>query len=200
MKNSSFRENYLLNFKAILEASVAPGSPYQKAVSYLDEQFDSYNLSDELRAKHMSALMAELTISFTNTAMQSANELTHRNMTFEEEMRGLKLKNDLLEKKNPLEIEILKEQINLTKAQKIKTDAEKELVEAQKDAIDKQVKDNRVIKSASIIGEFLQMISRNDLNPPSTMNQFLFSLVLHLVKDDGVALPNITDFEIKKGK
>lgn len=198
MKKGDFNKNYLLNFKSILEASIAQDSPYQKSVTYLNEQFDKYNLSDELRAKHMSALMAELTINFTNTAMQTAGDLTHRDMTLEEELRGLKLKNDLFEEKKKYEVEILKEQVNLTKAQKEKTDSEKALVDAQKKAIDEQVKDNRVIKAASVLGEFLQMISRNDLNPPASMNQTLFSLVLHLVKDEGITLPSITDYTIKK--
>ncbi|WP_172201054.1 hypothetical protein [Campylobacter sp. RM16188] len=200
MKNKSFQENYLANFKGILEASVDHGSPYQKAVGYLNEQFDRYNLSDELRARHISALMAELTVSFTNTAMQTATELAHRDMTLEEELRGLKLKNDLLEEKKKYEVEILKEQVELTKAQKAKTEADKALTEAQKKAIEEQVKDNRVIKASSVLGEFLQMISRNDLVAPAPMNQTLFSLILHLVKDEGITLPTIPDYQIKKGK
>ena len=214
IQNNNFKKAYLENFKEILRAATSPESPFAKTTQYIDEQFDKYNIGDDARARTISGLLADLSINFTQNAMQNALELAQKEMTFEQELRALQLRNQGLEKeldvlelknkymkeKHPLEIKQLEAQNDLTAAQIEKIKAEQRLAEEQHKAIERQVKDNRIIKAASILGDFLQNLAQRDLIPPASMNEHFFNLLAAITKGDGITAKPITDYEIKKGK
>lgn len=209
-----YDEKYIENFKKILAAATCVDSPFVKTTQYIDEQFDSYNIDDEVRARTISGLLADLSINFTQNAMQNAMELAQKELTFDQELRALELRNQGLEKelealelknkyakeKHPLEMAQLRAQNDLTTAQIEKIKAEQKLAEEQQKAIERQVKDNRVIKATSILGDFLQNLAQRDLIPPASMNEHFFNLLAAITKGDGIAAKAIADYEIKKGK
>ena len=202
-----YDEKYIENFKKILAAATCVDSPFVKTTQYIDEQFDSYNIDDEVRARTISGLLADLSINFTQNAMQNAMELAQKELTFDQELRALELRNQALELKNkyakekhPLEMAQLRAQNDLTTAQIEKIKAEQKLAEEQQKAIERQVKDNRVIKATSILGDFLQNLAQRDLIPPASMNEHFFNLLAAITKGDGIAAKAIADYEIKKGK
>ena len=107
------------------------------------------------------------------------------------------LKIDLQRQRMPLEIEQLKLQKDMLAAQIDKTRGDLALAKAQQEAINRQVKDNRLIKGGSVIGDFLQNTLNGGLTVPSDMNKVLFNIIATLLKDE---LTNIMpgNFEIKK--
>ena len=105
-----------------------------------------------------------------------------------------------MKEKHPLEMDQLRAQNDLTTAQIEKIKAEQKLAEEQQKAIERQVKDNRVIKATSILGDFLQNLAQRDLIPPASMNEHFFNLLAAITKGDGIAAKAIADYEIKKGK
>ena len=182
-----YDEKYIENFKKILAAATCVDSPFVKTTQYIDEQFDSYNINDEVRARTISGLLADLSINFTQNAMQNAMELAQKELTFDQELRAL-------------EMDQLRAQNDLTTAQIEKIKAEQKLAEEQQKAIERQVKDNRIIKATSILGDFLQNLAQRDLIPPASMNEHFFNLLAAITKGDGIAAKAIADYEIKKGK
>lgn len=214
IQSGNFKKSYLDNFKEILRVATSPESPFEKTTQYINEQFDKYNIGDDARARTISGLLADLSINFTQNAMQNALELAQKEMTFEQELRALQLRNQGLEKeldalelknkymkeKHPLEIKQLEAQNDLTAAQIEKIKAEQRLAEEQHKAIERQVKDNRIIKATSILGDFLQNLAQRDLIPPASMNEHFFNLLAAITKGDGITTKPITDYEIKKGK
>ena len=193
-----FKESYIANFKSILQASTEVNSPFEKAINYLNEQYDKYNLNDETRAKNISNIMSAMAINFTTAAMQTSMDLAGRDLLFDKELEAAELRNQSMREKLPLEIESLKQQNALIKAQIEKTKADQELAKSQQAAIDRQVKDNRIIKSMSVLGEFLQNTLQGGLTVPASMNQYLFQMIGGLVKDDGLDLSAIKEFDIKQ--
>ena len=204
-----YDEKYIENFKKILVAATCVDSPFVKTTQYIDEQFDNYNIDDEVRARTISGLLADLSINFTQNAMQNAMELAQKELTFDQELRNqglekeleaLELKNKYMKEKHPLEMDQLRAQNDLTAAQIEKIKAEQKLAEEQHKAIERQVKDNRIIKATSILGDFLQNLAQRDLIPPASMNEHFFNLLAAITKGDDITAKAIADYEIKKGK
>ena len=59
-----YDEKYIENFKKILVAATCVDSPFVKTTQYINEQFDDYNIDDEVRARTISGLLADLSINF----------------------------------------------------------------------------------------------------------------------------------------
>lgn len=146
-----------------------------------------------------------ITTQFTITAMQTGLELTQQDLSFElslknlekqaaamdaniegikEQTRNTKLKNDELEAQAADKLENLKEQNNLLRAQIAKLAKEQALAESQQRAVDRQVIDNRIIKSMSVLGNFIAENQAGGMIVPSDMTKYLFNMVHALIKND----------------
>lgn len=206
-KQIRFRQTYLDIFKSTLDATTSATTPYQKVVDYLNEQYDKFNITNEARLKNISSILANITVSFTAQAMAQAMELAYRELTFDEEMKGLKeqtktarLKNEELEKGMPDRLTGLKKQNELIDAQIKKLSDETALAKSQKEAIDRQVKDNRVIKATSTLGGFISENQAGGMIVPADMTRTFFDMAFGLIKEDLPSLTKPTKFEMEKRK
>ena len=206
-KQARFRQAYLEIFKSTLDATTSATTPYQKAVDYLNEQYDKFNITNEARLKNISSILANITVSFTAQAMAQAMELAYRELTFDEEMKGLKeqtknaqLKNEELERGMNDRLTGLKKQNDLIDAQIQKLKDETELAKSQKQAIDKQVKDNRVIKATSTLGGFISENQVGRMIVPADMTRIFFDMIFGLVKEDLPDLTKPSKFEMEERK
>ena len=184
-KQARFRQAYLEIFKSTLDATTSATTPYQKVVDYLNEQYDKFNITNEARLKNISSILANITVSFTAQAMAQAMELAYRELTFDEEMKGLKEQTKNAKLKN----EELERGMNET-----------ELAKSQKQAIDKQVKDNRVIKATSTLGGFISENQAGGMIVPADMTRTFFDMIFGLVKEDLPDLTKPSKFEMEKRK
>ena len=206
-KQARFRQAYLEIFKSTLDATTSATTPYQKVVDYLNEQYDKFNITNEARLKNISSILANITVSFTAQAMAQAMELAYRELTFDEEMKGLKeqtknarLKNEELERGMNDRLTGLKKQNDLIDAQIQKLKDETELAKSQKQAIDKQVKDNRVIKATSTLGGFISENQAGGMIVPADMTKVFFDMLSGLVKEDLPGLGKPAKFDMEKRK
>lgn len=203
----NFTDKYIANFGDMLTETTTANTPYQKTLEYLNEQYDKYNISNELRAKYISELLANLTMGYTAQAMAQAMELTYRELTFDEEMNGLKeqtksarLRNEELERGMNDRLAGLKKQNELVDAQIKKLKDETELAKSQKEAIDRQVKDNRIIKATSTLGGFISENQAGGMIVPADMTKVFFDMLSGLVKEDLPGLGKPAKFDMEKRK
>lgn len=208
--------NYALAYKTVLNSSMEENTPYDKLIKKLDELFEQYKITDEkardARLATLSNLVQGVTATSQQVALQFVTDLERldliaaqteneraKKQILDLEVEAQRLKNEMAREQRPHQLAILEKQKELLEAQIIKTQKDTKLAESQQNAIDRQVKDNRMIKAASVLSDFLQNVQGNgSLIVPAGMNQTLFNILAALIKDDGVQLPNIPDYGIKK--
>ena len=146
-------------------------------------------------------------MGYTAQAMAQAMELTYRELTFDEEMNGLKeqtksarLRNEELERGMNDRLAGLKKQNELVDAQIKKLRDETELAKSQKEAIDRQVKDNRIIKATSTLGGFISENQAGGMIVPADMTKVFFDMLSGLVKEDLPGLGKPAKFDMEKRK
>ncbi|MDL0089879.1 hypothetical protein [Campylobacter gastrosuis] len=66
---------YMQKFKEILALSVNENSPYKESLKFLNEKLDEYAIPDIQKVQVLAQLLPNMTITFTNTAMQTALSL-----------------------------------------------------------------------------------------------------------------------------
>lgn len=123
-----FKTKYNANFSDILALTIADGTPYKATIDFLAAQFNDYNISDEYKAKLQAQMMSNMTIGFTQSAMQTAITLTDKEVMADTNYDNAVKQGTILDK------------------QSTKLDADTALVTAQDNAITQQVIDNRKIK------------------------------------------------------
>ena len=196
---------YLERTRELLKLSIGADTPYQETLKYLDDCFEKYEIPNQHRINVLSQMLPLITTQFTITAMQTGLELTQQDLSFElslknlekqaaamdaniegikEQTRNTKLKNDELEAQAADKLENLKEQNNLLRAQIAKLAKEQALAESQQRAVDRQVIDNRIIKSMSVLGNFIAENQAGGMIVPSDMTKYLFNMVHALIKND----------------
>jgi len=200
-----FKNVYLERTRELLKLSIGADTPYQETLKYLDDCFEKYEIPNQHRINVLSQMLPLITTQFTITAMQTGLELTQQDLSFElslknlekqaaamdaniegikEQTRNTKLKNDELEAQAADKLENLKEQNNLLRAQIAKLAKEQALAESQQRAVDRQVIDNRIIKSMSVLGNFIAENQAGGMIVPSDMTKYLFNMVHALIKND----------------
>lgn len=200
-----FKNAYLERTRELLKLSIGAGTPYQETLKYLDDCFEKYEIPNQHRINVLSQMLPLITTQFTITAMQTGLELTQQDLSFElslknlekqaaamdaniegikEQTRNTKLKNDELEAQAADKLENLKEQNNLLRAQIAKLAKEQALAESQQRAVDRQVIDNRIIKSMSVLGNFIAENQAGGMIVPSDMTKYLFNMVHALINND----------------
>ncbi|WP_159071331.1 hypothetical protein [Campylobacter concisus] len=191
--------------RELLKLSIGADTPYQETLKYLDDCFEKYEIPNQHRINVLSQMLPLITTQFTITAMQTGLELTQQDLSFElslknlekqaaamdaniegikEQTRNTKLKNNELEAQAADKLENLKEQNNLLRAQIAKLAKEQALAESQQRAVDRQVIDNRIIKSMSVLGNFIAENQAGGMIVPSDMTKYLFNMVHALIKND----------------
>jgi len=186
-----FKNAYLERTRELLKLSIGADTPYQETLKYLDDCFEKYEIPNQHRINVLSQMLPLITTQFTITAMQTGLELTQQDLSFELSLKNLekqaaatKLKNDELEAQAADKLENLKEQNNLLRAQIAKLAKEQALAESQQRAVDRQVIDNRIIKSMSVLGNFIAENQAGGMIVPSDMTKYLFNMVHALIKND----------------
>lgn len=200
-----FKNAYLERTRELLKLSIGTDTPYQETLKYLDDCFEKYEIPNQHRINVLSQMLPLITTQFTITAMQTGLELTQQDLSFElslknlekqaaamdaniegikEQTRNTKLKNNELEAQAADKLENLKEQNNLLRAQIAKLAKEQALAESQQRAVDRQVIDNRIIKSMSVLGNFIAENQAGGMIVPSDMTKYLFNMVHALIKND----------------
>ena len=208
---ADFKEAYSELYRRVLGDTMAGGTPYQKFTAKIDEYMQLYGLHNDKKFDMLCNTLVSMTQSVTTSSQEIAlrllsesEELPLRKQQLEAQTNLLgkqieteQLKIDLQRQRMPLEIEQLKLQKDMLAAQIDKTKGDLALAKAQQAAIERQVKDNRLIKGGSVIGDFLQNTLNGGLVVPSDMNKVLFNIIATLLKDE---LTNIMpgNFEIKK--
>lgn len=208
---ADYKEAYSELYKRVLGDTMAGGTPYDKFTGKIDEYFEKYGLANDKKFEMLCSTLVSMTQSVTTSSQEIAlrllsesEELPLRKQQLEAQTNLLgkqieteQLKIDLQKQRIPLEIEQLKLQKDMLAAQIDKTKGDLALAKAQQAAIERQVKDNRLIKGGSVIGDFLQNTLNGGLVVPSDMNKVLFNIIATLLKDE---LTNIMpgDFNIKK--
>ena len=208
---ADFKEAYSEIYRRVLGDTMAGGTPYQKFTAKLDEYFEKYGLNNDKKFEMLCSTLVSMTQGVTTSSQEIAlrllsesEELPLRKQQLEAQTNLLgkqieteQLKIDLQKQRIPLEIEQLKLQKDMLAAQIDKTKGDLALAKAQQAAIERQVKDNRLIKGGSVIGDFLQNTLNGGLVVPADMNKVLFNIIATLLKDE---LTNIMpgDFNIKK--
>ena len=94
----------------------------------------------------------------------------------------------------------LKKQNELVDAQIKKLKDETELAKSQKEAIDRQVKDNRIIKATSTLGGFISENQAGGMIVPADMTKVFFDMLSGLVKEDLPELAKPAKFDMEKRK
>jgi len=153
-----FKSSYDSNFLDILRGTIADGTPYKETLSFLNTQFDQYNLTDEYKAQLQAQLLSNMTVSFTNSAMQTAITVTDKEIMSDVQYENALKQGQLLDK------------------QVIKLDADTSLVTAQENAITQQVIDNRKIKVFDTLGETYGTVGAGGLTVSANMWATFFSL------------------------
>lgn len=167
--DTQFKTKYIENFKDILASTISPASPYAQTISYLDAEFNNYNITDQLRAQIKSQLLSSMTISFTNSSMQTAISITDKEIMSDCDYDN-KLKQGAL----------LDQQI-------LKLAEDTLLVSAQEDAITQQVVDNRKIKVIDAMGEAYGTVSAGGLTVSADMWTKWFNFINTLDPSIGAA-------------
>jgi len=153
-----FKPKYEANFASILALTIADGTPYKATITFLTEQFDQYNITDEYKAQLTAQLMSNMTVGFTQAAMNTALSLTDK-----EVMADVNYENAV-------------KQGTILSKQAIKLDADTSLVASQEDAITQQVIDNRKIKVFDGLGEVFGTMGAGGLTVSSEMWTYLFNI------------------------
>lgn len=213
-----FKNAYLERTRELLKLSIGADTPYQETLKYLDDCFEKYEIPNQHRINVLSQMLPLITTQFTITAMQTGLELTQQDLSFElslknlekqaaamdaniegikEQTRNTKLKNDELEAQAADKLENLKEQNNLLRAQIAKLAKEQALAESQQRAVDRQVIDNRIIKSMAVIGNFIPENQNGGLLVPSDMIRYLFDLIHAFIAGD-ITVDKIKNFTMTK--
>ncbi len=213
-----FKNAYLERTRELLKLSIGVDTPYQETLKYLDDCFEKYEIPNQHRINVLSQMLPLITTQFTITAMQTGLELTQQDLSFElslknlekqaaamdaniegikEQTRNTKLKNDELEAQAAGKLENLKEQNNLLRAQIAKLAKEQALAESQQRAVDRQVIDNRIIKSMAVIGNFIPENQNGGLLVPSDMIRYLFDLIHAFIEGD-ITVDKIKNFTMTK--
>ena len=213
-----FKNAYLERTGELLKLSIGVDTPYQETLKYLDDCFEKYEIPNQHRINVLSQMLPLITTQFTITAMQTGLELTQQDLSFElslknlekqaaamdaniegikEQTRNTKLKNDELEAQAADKLENLKEQNNLLRAQIAKLAKEQALAESQQRAVDRQVIDNRIIKSMAVIGNFIPENQNGGLLVPSDMIRYLFDLIHAFIAGD-ITVDKIKNFTMTK--
>ena len=164
-----FKPKYQANFSSILASTIAAGTPYQETLSFLNTQFDQYNLTDEYKAQLQAQLLSNMTISFTNSAMQTAISVTDKEIMADVQYDNAVKQGTLLDK------------------QITKLEADTALVGAQEDAITQQVIDNRKIKVIDAMGEAYGTVSAGGLTVSADMWTKWFNFIFTLDPSIGTA-------------
>ena len=157
---------YSDSFGKILELTIADGTPFKETLAFLDEKFDSYTITDEYKAQLQAQMMSNMTVAFTQSAMNTALQLSTKEIMIDEEYDGKVKQNLILDK------------------QAGKLDADTLLVDAQNQAIQQQVIDNRYIKASDTLAEYFGTIGAGGLKVDATMNTSLFNIIAELLKGD----------------
>lgn len=166
--DTQFKTKYIENFKDILASTISPASPYAQTISFLDTEFNNYNITDQYKAQLKSQLLSNMTISFTNSSMQTAISITDKEIMSDCDYDN-KLKQGAL----------LDQQI-------LKLAEDTLLVSAQEDAITQQVVDNRKIKVIDAMGECYGTVSAGGLTVSAEMWKVWFDFIKTLDNTSGV--------------
>ncbi|AQW81358.1 hypothetical protein CPIN17260_1069 [Campylobacter pinnipediorum subsp. pinnipediorum] len=220
MTNTNYNEVYKERLKDLLELSTKKDSPYSETIKFLEEKFNEYNITNDYRIKILIALLPQMTLQFTQTAMQVALQLADEDLSFAVKLENLKkqgsamdaniegikeqtknqeIKNAKLSEQRADELENLKKQGRMLEAQIKKLEKENKLAQSQQEAIDRQVKDNRVIKVLSVLGSFIEGNQQGGMIVPSDMTKFFFDLQSELIKND-VSITKPTEMKMTERK
>lgn len=174
-----FRNSYDTNFASILALTISDNTPYQATLDFLSTKLDDLTIRDDQKAQITAQMLSQMTIAFTQAAMQTAISLTDKDIMSETTLDNTKKQGIILDK------------------QATKLDADTELVAAQQVAIQQQVIDNRFIKAGSILGDYFGTVGAGGLKVDSTMNTALFNIMAELLEGDyELSIP--TSFSITK--
>ena len=175
-----FKNAYLERTRELLKLSIGVDTPYQETLKYLDDCFEKYEIPNQHRINVLSQMLPLITTQFTITAMQTGLELTQQDLSFELSLKNLEKQAAAMD----ANLEGIKEQNNLLRAQIAKLAKEQALAESQQRAVDRQVIDNRIIKSMSVLGNFIAENQAGGMIVPSDMTKYLFNMVHALIKND----------------
>lgn len=209
---ADYTQKYGEIYKKVLAATMAQDTPFAKFAKQIDEYFEKYGVSNDRRFEMLCNTLVSMTQSVTTTSQEISLRLLSESEELpkklaqadkqleltQKQIETENLKIDLQKQRIPLEIEQLRLQKDALQAQIDKSKADALLAGQQQKAIERQVKDNRLIKGASVLGDFLQNTLNGGLNVPSGMNQALFNILATLIKDDGVPPIAQGDYNIKK--
>jgi len=160
-----FKRKYTVNFSSILASMIAEGTPYAETISFLSSQFDQYNLTDEYKVQLQSQLLSNMTISFTNAAMQTAITVTDKEIM------------------SDLDYDNKEKQGELIDQQVLKLVADTDLVSAQEEAITRQVIDNRNIKIFDGLLECYGTTGAGGLTVSADMWSFVFKMASSVIDE-----------------
>ena len=183
-----FKNAYLERTRELLKLSIGADTPYQETLKYLDDCFEKYEIPNQHRINVLSQMLPLITTQFTITAMQTGLELTQQDLSFELSLKNLEKQAAAMD----ANIEGIKEQTRNTKLKNDELEAqaadklakEQALAESQQRAVDRQVIDNRIIKSMSVLGNFIAENQAGGMIVPSDMTKYLFNMVHALIKND----------------
>ncbi|QCD52518.1 hypothetical protein [Campylobacter sp. RM16192] len=200
-----FKEKYKEVTKELLRLSVEEDTPYKATLDFLDQKINELAVSNEYKVKMLSAMLPNLVVPFTTSAMQLGIELTHKHLAFNTELdtlkeqgESIKLKNDELREHKDLKKQGLEKQNELLGAQIAKLKKETALAGSQQQAIDKQVSDNRVIKVGAMMQDFVTNNHAHSINVPKSMIEYFFNILQGLIRNDLPGLQPPTDFDMPK--
>ena len=178
-----FKNAYLERTRELLKLSIGADTPYQETLKYLDDCFEKYEIPNQHRINVLSQMLPLITTQFTITAMQTGLELTQQDLSFELSLKNLEKQAAAMD----ANIEGIKEQTRNTKLKNDELEAQAadklENLKEQR-AVDRQVIDNRIIKSMSVLGNFIAENQAGGMIVPSDMTKYLFNMVHALIKND----------------
>lgn len=106
----SFKDTYLNNYSLLMSEALKSETPYDKAVTYMNEQLENLSISPKEEALLKAQFMANITNSITINAMQMAMSLTDKNHKFNYELVLQKAQADVAEATMQDKIDISKYQ------------------------------------------------------------------------------------------
>lgn len=169
-----FKEDFLSNYKAIMDKATEDDSPYDKAKTFINAEFEAYNLSEKEKADLTIGYLTNVTNSITNNAMQIALALTDKEGKYAAEVANLTAQGDLI------------------RAQVNKTDADTSYTQTQEEKLVEQVDDNKIIKAMDSIGDMIGTVGAGGLKPTSSMWGTYFGLNQVLTGLSAPSSPDLT--------
>jgi len=176
--NIDFQDPYLSSFSSLMNTAIGSDTPYSKTLEYLTEEFNDDNLTPKEKANLKAQVMANITTSITNNAMQIALGVTEKQIKLVYEVEGLQ--NKLSQALINLEIlqETKQNKINQAEYQAENIKQSYLFTQEKIQQLIKAAKDNNRIQATQIIGEFFEQYKIGGGTLSSEMFQLIFEMAI----------------------